>query len=316
MSPKFRRLWKGIGIAIAVILLAGAGGTIWLLSRGWADLRTDLLKDKPLNQELAERGRRMLEEAARAHGLPALHTHRTFTVLARDKWASKGAWWPTPEQHFRADRLLGTFTSRVELLGGPRDGEIWGLQSWKAYKIPAAGGRPVFGPDQAAEFYLPTLQYFDELPFRLLRAPIALYAGTGTYRGRTYQRVFVTWGSSKPHAQHDQYDVWINPTTGLIDVVRYTVREAVKISSFWMKPLMRAYAAGTIHFENYRKVGGVQVPFLSTVTLATPEQTKLPLDQHFFHRISVERATFDEVESGSLIVDPSLPGPADHKPGT
>jgi hypothetical protein len=157
------------------------------------------------------------------------------------------------------------------LRGGERDGEIWGIQSRSAYKIPKGADRPILTPhDPAIEFYLPTLQYFDELPFRLRAAPVILFAGQGQYRGRQHERVFVTWGTPEPHAEHDQYELWIDPESGLIDVARYTVREAVDRSGFWMKPIMKAFAAGTIHFQDYRMIDGVQIPFRSVVTLPPP----------------------------------------------
>lgn len=303
-----------LGVVVVVPILAGAGAA-WLWMRGWADIRTDLVKERGMDQELAIKGRVLLHNAARQHGSDEIATHTTFSITATDQWSGDGPWWPEPVQSNRADRLLGTFTSRVRLVGGPLDGEIWGIQSWHAYEISNGSDRPVFGPSRAIEFYLPTLQYFDELPFRLVNAPIVLFAGTGRYRGLEYDRVFVTWGSVKPHRDHDQYELWINRATGRIDVARYTLREGFEMASGPMKLLMRAFAAGTIHFEDYREVEGVAVPFRSTVTLTPPEKTELPLDRNYFHRIVVEDAAFDRVERESLIVDRNLGIPADRKPG-
>jgi hypothetical protein len=315
-SKLLRRGLKGLLILVTILALLFAGGVLWLLTRSWADLRTDQMRRQADQTALAAKGRALLERVAEASGLSAYETHQTFTVIAKDEWAGSGPWWPGPVQEFRADRLLNTFTSRVKLRGGQRDGEIWGIQSWSAYKIPKGTNRPTFARERAIEFYLPTLQYFDELPFRLRQAPIALDAGQGLYLGRKYQRVFVTWGDPKPHRKHDQYDLWIDPKSGLIAVARYTLRDAVDLSGFWMRPIMKAFAAGTIHFQDYRSVGGVQIPFRSIVTLAPPDQTKLPLDQNFFHRVTVEHAAFDEVEPSTLIIDTELPAPADVKPAS
>jgi hypothetical protein len=40
----------------------------------------------------------------------------------------------------------------------------------------------------------------------------------------------------------------------------------------------------------------------------------LPLEQNFFHRITIERAAFDEVNPSTLIIDAGLAAPADRKP--
>ena len=132
-------------------------------------------------------------------------------VVALDEWAGASGWWETPRQRFRARRLLGTFTSQVELLDGAGRGATWGIQSWAPYRVAAGGGEPRFlDADPAIEFYLPTLHYFDELPFRLLAAEIVLDAGPASLGGRNYDRVFVTWGDAAPHREHDQYELWID----------------------------------------------------------------------------------------------------------
>jgi len=301
--------WTVVGLALLLVAAYG-----WVAMQGWADLRTPQVVAAADDPVQAARGRLFLRGAAERQGLAAWRAHRTQNLVAVDRWQRQGPWWPAPEQRFRSERLLGTFTSRVELLDGPGRGEIWGIQSWAPYKIPAAGGEPLWADDPAIRFYLPTLQYFDELPFRLLEAPLAIAAGSGEYRGRAHDRVFVTWGGSEPHAEHDQYDVWIDRDSGLISAVRYTVRDAVGFSGPVMRPLVRFLGAGTIHFEDYREVAGVLVPFVQTVTLAPPEKTPENLAESFFHRLELESAAFDVVDPAVLLPDPARPEPGDVKP--
>jgi len=304
------RVLSGLAVGLGLLVAVAA---VWLATAGYADLRTEPILRRGLDPKLVARGRRLLDMAARAHGLEAFRRHDTFESVATDSWRSDGPWWPENPQRFRAQRRLGTFTSRVELIGGPGAGEIWGIQSWAAYKA-KGGAPPRFAPDRAIEFYLPTLQYFDELPFRMLDAPIALDAGEGRYLGSSYDRVFVTWGSPEPHAEHDQYVLWIDPDTRLIAAVRYTLRDAVPMSTPLLRPVMKVFAAGTIHFRDYRRVDGVMVAFEQTVTLAPPEDTRLPLTRSFFHRLVVERARFDGFDPALLVVDPARPELGDAKP--
>ncbi len=281
---------------------------------GWADLRSQAVLEA--REESRSRGRALLARVAERHGLAAWRRYRTLTVVAHDEWAEPGSWWPTASQAFRLDQLNGTFTSRAELLDGPAQGEIWGVQSWRGYKImpPAAGALFASERDGALLFYLPSLHYFNELPFRLLAAPTVVDAGEGRLGNRTYDLVFVSWDEAGPSGEHDQYVLWIGRDSGLVEKAHYTVREAAALASPEQREMMKAGAVGTIHYEDYRDVGGVALPFRQTVTLFGPEQAVEPLAESFFHRILVSEARWDVVSPAALVPDPALPAPADRKP--
>lgn len=297
-------------VALALLaLLIGAAFTLW----SYADLRTPVVEQA--SAESARAGRALLLESAERHGLVAWRRHATLEAIATDTW-NVGGWWPTPEQRFRTQALLGTFTSRVELLGGPSAGEIRGIQSWAAYRQAPGAAQASFLEVPAPEitFYLPTLQYFTELPFRLLNAETVLDAGSATHRGQRYDRVFVTWGSPEPHAEHDQYLLWIDSDTRLVEMVHYTVRDLASMNTGAARALMRTLATGTIHFDDYRMVDGVMIPFVQTVTLPEPVLTQYPIDENFLHRLVVDEARFDTVPREALVLEPRLSAPADRKP--
>lgn len=300
-----------VGLAALVVVLV-VGGYVWLLLAAPADVRSAGLRQAGASEGSARRGRALLEELAARHGYAAWRNHRTQEVVAEDTWAGGGSFWPAQPQRYRAQRLLGTFTSRLELLDGPRRGELWGIQSWLAYSR-SADGRPL-EPDPIIEFALPTFQYFDELVFRLLAAPIVLDNGTGLYNGREHQRIFATWGRPEPHVEDDQYDLWVDPDSGLMTVVHYTVRDAMELSGAVMRPLVKVLGAGTMHYGDYRQIDGVQVAFRQTVTLEPPGKTRLPLDDNYFHRMVFTSAGFDSFDPAVLRVDPSRPEPGDTKP--
>lgn len=263
-----------------------------------ADLRTELLRERGLTEEAARRGRELLTSAAETHGLAAWRAHRTLEVTTVDEWAGgwmAQGWWPETRQRVRMQMVLGTFTSRVELLDGPADGEVWGVQAWQGYKRLTASDAPASSDAPVLTFYLPTLQYFTELPFRLLNADVVAYAGTRTHRGQTYDLVLVTWNRLKPQLDVDQYLLWIGRDSGRIEKCRYTLRDAYD------------WATGTIHYDDYRIVQGVQVAFRQIVTLDPVDETEYPLDEHFFHQLVLEQARFDAVDREALIVDASRP---------
>jgi hypothetical protein len=292
----------------------GLGGLALTLGTGHADLRNEAVRRAGPDSE--RRGRELLEGLAERHGLAAWRRHTTMEVLATDSWPGGGPWWPEATQRFRTQALLGTFTSRAELLDGRGRGVVWGIQAWACYKGKSSDVAPTFlsEPDRAITFYLPTLQYFNELPFRLRSAPIVRDAGEARHRGRAYERVFVTWGGPEPRAEHDQYVLWIDRETGLLSKVRYTLRDGVA----WMPPvqatLFRSVMVGTMHYEGYREVQGVMVPHVQTVVLPPPELSRYPLHEHAFHRLEMDEARFDTVSREALLPDPARGDVGDRKP--
>jgi hypothetical protein len=298
-------------VALAAL---GLGAFALTLGTGHADLRTEAVRYPAPDSE--RRGRELLDQLAERHGLAAWKRRTTMEVVGRDSWPGGGPWWPEATQRFRTQALLGTFTSRAELLDGRGRGELWGLQAWAPYKKRPADAVPTFlsEPDRAITFYLPTLQYFNELPFRLRSAPIVRYAGEAHQRGRHYQRVFVTWEGPEPRAAHDQYVLWIDQQTHLLSMVRYTLRDGVVWMPSVQARLFRSVMLGTMHYEDYREVDGVMLPFVQTVVLPPPELTRYPLSEHFFHRIDVDEARFDTVPRETLLPDTARGETGDRKP--
>ncbi|MEM7050914.1 MAG: hypothetical protein AAF604_14695 [Acidobacteriota bacterium] len=271
---------------------------------GLADIRNSALQVEAPTAEAVERGRALLEATAERHGLAAWSTFRTQEVTAVDTWPGWKRFmghWPGEVQRFRTQTILGTFTSRAELLDGEKAGETWGIQSWATYKQ-QGDGEPEFADDDHILFYLPTLQYFNELPYRLRHAEIVAYAGEDEHNGKTYDLVYATWGSFAANETHDQYELWIGRDSGLLEMAFYTVRDGMKS------------AVGTIHFTDYREVQGVWFPFVQTVIIGSPKDTEYPLDKNYFHRIEVESTAFDTVAPEALRPDPALRTVGDAKP--
>lgn len=306
MRP-LRRAWqRGVGLAL-LAALCFAAGTTWNL----ADLRNVAVEE----QGSEERGRALLLRAAEQHGLAAWEAHTTLETTAVDSWAGGGPWWPSDPQRFRSETLLGTFTSRVELLSGASAGEVWGLQTWSPYRDAGTGVRFVEGAAPEIEFYLPTLQYFQELPFRLLEADVVRDAGRTELFGAGYQRVFVTWHRADAHEEHDQYVLWIGEESGLIEMVRYTVRDGVGLAPPGQEGLYGAVGRGTMHYSDYREVDGVMLAFRQTVVLPPPELTPHDVERRYFHQLEIETAAFDTVGRAALIPEPERGAPGDRKRG-
>ena len=70
-------------------LVIVAGGLFYFLAPH-ADLRTDEVRRAGADPDAMARGRRLLEEAAEAHGLAAWRRHTTCEVVAIDHWPGGG----------------------------------------------------------------------------------------------------------------------------------------------------------------------------------------------------------------------------------
>lgn len=310
MTTKKMKLFLRSMVVIAAIIVTGFLA-LYSWSNSLVDLRNDSLNRNGIGQEQATKGRQLLLLTANRHGLQNWEKYSTCELTCVDEWdgimGKSGRHWPEVKQTFRFQTLLGTFTSRVELLDGPQKGEIWGIQSWACYKKKNESAEPVFQHDESIHFYLPAIQYFSGLPFRLQSAEVFAYMGERTLNGQNYDLVFVSWGHNQPNEVHDQYILWINKETFLIDIVHYTVREAFNA------------AQGTIYFSDYREVQGVWLPFVQTVKAESPKEgeTAFPLSlfigKRFFHEIRILDAGFDVFRKEILIPDPSKAAPGDIK---
>ncbi len=298
---KQRRNAPNTGNATASFML---GGLLVSMMSGCspADLRPASLTHDVVDQMVINRGEALLREVALAHGLAAWEQFETQEVVLTDTWQAPG-WWPADQQTISFKSILGTFTARADLIDGPEAGGQLGIQAWQAYERDQAGELILLPADEemsVQNFYIPSLQYFHELPFRMLKAENIAYVGEQEYRGTMYNLIFVTWGGFELNEEHDQYILWIDQTTSLINMCHYTVRQAGGLFT------------GTIHFEDYRDIQGVQFPFEQTVVLPPPPNTLYPLSKYFLHRSEFSAVSFDSFPVSELIVDETLV-PADVK---
>lgn len=246
-----------------------------------ADIRPDGLTDDEA------RGRAMLEAAAEAAGgLERWDAVEGSVVVMADTWPRPyGLFSPWPEAHQTVSMtsIHHSFDTRVDFLDGGKAGWSWGISDWETWEV-KPGEAAGWAKNSDAAFILPTMHYFLELPFRVLEAPIARYAGPESIGGVAYERVFVTWESVSPNREFDQYVIYIDPDTERIAKVHYTVRE---ISGF---------VTGTMHFGDMREVDGVWFSFDMVVTVAPDDA----LDD-YLHRAVVESLTLGPVDEALFL---------------
>ena len=265
------------------------------------DLQTVEVKEDGLTPEAVDKGQQLLHMAWQSQGMENLHNHTTYTVTAQDEWrgllGKMGKPWPEVRSAMRFKYAVGSFDSQVEFLDGKEEGLIAGLQSWNYYEIrPGESLEFKEKANERIQFGLSAFHYFFEMADRLKRAPIVTYAGEKEHKGEVYDLVFATWETTEPHMGHDQYLLWIDKETGMLEYAEYTLRE-----NYLRMPGWKTFY-GSIHFADFREVDGVLIPFQQTVYLNAPKKK----EDKYAHRLVVSDFAFDTFDVAELKKDPDI----------
>ncbi|MBT8219180.1 MAG: hypothetical protein KJP00_05130 [Bacteroidia bacterium] len=275
---------KYISIILGVIIL----GLIYFMFVYKSDLRTDQVKKDPQPIE----GRALLMKMGKAHGIENWDSIATYTVAFQDEFfgrMGKNAHpFPSSQMEMILDYIPNTFNGRLSF----DDGTQWGLQAWKPY-LRQRGGNPVFKKDDDISFWIPTYQYFMELPLRLQSATAVAYAGERVIDGIECTGIFVSWNKYKPQSNVDQYLLWIDKKTHLIHQVEYTVRDVFR------------FMKARIDYKAYQDFYGLQIA------------TDMPVHSLFgdglMHRMKINGIQINMVPKEDLLPDQSLPYVEDAK---
>jgi len=284
-----RIITRVLGVVLLLGVLAGLG--VWLAPP--LDIRPAAMGEGT-PADASRRARELIDALPEAYGgMERWRSARATRVVLTDFWPdgllkTMACPWRDGEK-LDLTYLNGRDTGRLAFHDSDRDGDVWGIQHWMTYTArPSAS--PVFEQDDTVKFWLPTIQYFMELPFRIVEADVVEYAGARSHAGHTYDLVYATWGTAEPQDDIDQYVLWINRESGMLDYIRYTVRD------------MGKFIEGTMHCEDFRQVGGLTFPFRMSVGGTVEE----PETMHRFDLESVE--LLPELAEATLIVAPDRRG--------
>ena len=246
--------------------------TITVAGCSLADIRPDSIRTS-ISSEQFNRGRQILHRAVEAHGGKERWAKAgPILVEFRDEWPgalNRTLFMPWPESPISLSlyALPGKDDSRIEFRGSEQKGNFWGIQNWVPYTVDSEGLS--WKPDNdTLKFWLPTLNYFLQLPFRIDEADVVAYAGERSLDGRMFDLVFVSWGQAAPQEKIDQYLLWIERKTGYIEYATYTVRD------------MGSFITGTMHYSNFTDVDGLVLATDQQV-IDSPEEPGDPL--HHLH---------------------------------
>ncbi|MCG8330351.1 MAG: hypothetical protein MI974_21815 [Chitinophagales bacterium] len=265
----------------------------------------------PLNQS-KQIAAQKIEEVIQAQGFDIMQHHNLYSLEVTDHWrgflGKIAKLWPEPKTTFSFKYNFNTFDGSATFLTGKKEGNIIGVQSWEFYEKDK-GGEDFVNKDTGdkhnpMEFGIVVLHYFIELPYRLRNAPIKRYYGQKMHNGNQYDLVFASWKSEAPNKEYDQYILWINMETKLVDYCIYTLRSNTN-------PFTR-HKYGSIAYMDYKDIDGFKLATQMPIMLDDGVVTAASLDE-YFHRFSIHDFSFGDFEESVLYPLPGLEKKMDYK---
>lgn len=279
---------------------------IAVLSSCKANLRPKSIKNNPNSTALETKGKSIISAAHKAHGIDNLLKNEVYQFTATDEWkglmGGMGKLWPQKTTNLSFKYATNTFDGQVLFNDGKTKGKTVGLQSWQYYEKDTSGKHNFeVKKNTRYSFGLAAFQYFTELVGRMSNAEIIRYAGEKELNGTTYDLVYVTWKTEKANKEVDQYILYFNKTTSMLEHTSYTIRDTYLpgSSSFY----------GSIHFYDYKDIDGFMVPFTQTIVLNGPKKN----DEKFLHQLKLESFSFNGFNKADLYPNKSIKAIGDSK---
>ncbi|MFT4601343.1 MAG: hypothetical protein ACI857_001523, partial [Arenicella sp.] len=200
--------------------------------------------------------------------------------------------------------VVNSFDGQVTFNDGKTKDEIAGIQSWKYYEKVDTGKYDFEVKNNKSQvFGIAAFQYFTEIVGRMSNAEIIRYAGEKEFNGTNYDLVYATWKTEAAHKEVDQYILYFNKTTKMLDYASYTLRDN------YLKIPGSGMMYGSIAFTDYKKIDGYMVPHTQSVFLMKPEE-KL---KKYIHRLTIDSFSFDGFDKGELYPDKTIKTIGDSK---
>lgn len=196
---------------------------------------------------------------------------------------------------------IGDFDGQVELLEGKNKGFIGGIQSFDYYEINEGKYDTDVKYDKRLKFGLAAYHYFFEMAARLRDASLIQYVGEETFKGEKMHKIFSSWGTERTR-DYDQYVLFIDEKSGLVEGVTHTIRDSYLPGA---QPLH-----SSTRFDDYREIGGVMIPFSTTVQLF---DLKDDINK-YLHKFTLDSFSWDAVSVESIRPSKSIRAVGDDKP--
>lgn len=223
-----------------------------LIHCGIADLRTDLLRNNPIPEDIQEKARDLLNNPPEPSLSPSLWKDNPgLEVFLVDYWNSRliRFFTPIPErvQAMRVKLSTTKNTIHIKLTDGRQRGRIFGVEEGEPYTYDSKNGR-VFNKDSDIQIYSESLRIYLLLPFQVHSYSKLAYLGDVEIGNQEYYEIFATNGDWEASDAYDQYRLYVQKETGKIDYIMFTYRD---VFSFYK---------GILHYEDYTLYKGRLFP--------------------------------------------------------
>lgn len=272
-----------------------AFATVLIHSCKIADISQVTSLEKNKSEAIAEQ---KLAEVISSQGFDVMASKNTYTFTATDDWpglfGKMVKIWPDEKTTLKFKHNFNTFDGSALFLNGKKKGDLIGIQSWNYYEKENESSEIecyTLEEKKSLSFAMVIFHYFLELPYRINQAPIKRYYGQQTKNGETYDLVFASWESETSNPDYDQYILWINTKTKLVDYCIYTLRDN-------KNPITRK-KYGSIAYQNYRNIDGFMIPFNMPVML-DDDVIKKEFLTNYFHQFTIHDFTFSEFDESEL----------------
>lgn len=252
-----KKKWKIILGILTPLIIGGA----WFVNHP-VDIRPSYL-DKKISAEDFAKGKQLMNEMQTAYGGKENWLAKKTSSFAQvadwydDKFGLSG--WEVMPQELQITSFIGTDDCELTLLNGPEANQTWGIKDYKYYQK-ATDNNKTFTDDEKYKEKMSFKNYWFQFPFRINEAPIIAYAGESTVKNETYDLVYATWGSETPNRQYDQYILYLDKETRMVEWLHFTVRDKLK------------FIHSTAEFTDFKNIGGIVSPFNQLITRGSPEE--------------------------------------------
>lgn len=218
-------LKKSLGGLASILCVTGIGYLIiFKTSIFMADIRPDHLKG---DYVLKHDGLAKLEKAQVAHGMDQWQNCDSLVYLLKTEFTDKKAWLLISP--VKADQITYTYVcspgnlerSSYRSLGTTSNFYI--SKDEKGIYIEKENEKSY--EEFGSVFLYRAVQHLIQFPYMMSSADIFEYMGVEIWNNKEYDLIFATWGSREPTLNADQYIIWINQETGLIDRFDATGRD-------------------------------------------------------------------------------------------
>ena len=211
-----------------------AGVALFGCASELADIRPERLRAKTPSEAEQTQGRSAMTAMLKTHGYDAWKRYNFVHAKAADEWFNSlyftlGAPYTENPEHAVVAAYTQRFPdARIEFTGGKNAGHVWAVGGDRI-RIKRPGEETKAQVTQDDAFFAAFVHNFPlwpNIPFQLATATHVTYLDSAKWEGKTFDRILIGWGGFEPSERTDQWILWVNQDTHILERVWFTIRLA------------------------------------------------------------------------------------------